>query len=88
MNELKWEAPPASNGRGGFQHRNPIADALRQSPGEWALISEGARTANQAAYIKAGKGRFAPRGSFEATSRRREDSRFNIYARYVGEVDA
>jgi hypothetical protein len=88
---IRWEDPPPSNTRkeppGKYVH---IADALRQRPGEWAVVSENANS-NMAYSIKNGtlKG-FDPPRSFEAVSRgnpgyeSRNNMRSTIYARFIG----
>lgn len=65
------------------------AKALRDNPGKWALIVEGGKS-QFASSINNGKlQQFSPKGSFEATSRRREDEKgHDIYARYVGASQA
>jgi hypothetical protein len=91
VENIRWEDPPPSKKRtswaGKYAH---IADALRQRPGEWAIVSEDAQ-GNLASYIKQGtlKG-FAPPRSFEAVSRvnpgyeSRNNMRSTIYARFIG----
>jgi hypothetical protein len=91
VENIRWEDPPPSNKRtappGKYVH---IADALRQRPGEWAIVSDDAQ-GNMTYFIKNGtlKG-FGPPRSFEAVSRvnpgykSRNNMRSTIYARYIG----
>ena len=84
MTDIKWQEPP-TDGRIRGQWEK-VAAALRGRPGEWALVRERA-DASQAIRIKrATIPAFSPAGSFEAVSRKREDGKFDVYARYVGEV--
>lgn len=97
MSVIRWEEPP-HNGRIRAEARaaqwQPVADELRQRPGQWAVIEENyhSAVAGSMSYVKQGCGPFAPRGSFETKSRTLPDDgsrtarKVLLYARYVGEV--
>jgi len=88
---VRWEEPPEKHGNvkpkppSKFQ---PIADALRERPGEWALIVENkpSGTCGGLAHrIKNGVGPFAPAKSFEAKAIGSAVGSYSkVYARYVG----
>ena len=83
MSDIKWEEPPrAAAGRGADSELEAILDALRSRPGEWALIREGTHN-SFAANIRNGHGLWI-RGEFDATQRKRDDGKFDVWARYVG----
>lgn len=85
MTKLKWEEPSPSRTTNRSKWRE-IADQLRERPGEWALVAEGFKYSVYATYINKGRlAPFEPSGSFEGTSRKREDGKFDIYARFVGD---
>lgn len=88
MTDIKWQDPPRNAaGRPGAPGKwASIADALRERPGEWALVAENA-PASTAANIRRGTYvGLGPAGSFEAVSRNtKRDRRADIYARFVGE---
>lgn len=83
---IRWEAP---RGRSADARRAaelaPAAEELQGRPGDWAVIHEG--TSNSCAttttYVKQGRGPFAPKGSYEATSKT-SGGKGVTYARYVG----
>lgn len=85
-NGIVWEEP---YGRAGRTEWQPIAEALRARPREWARVKTGAKKstgATLAARIKTGAiAPFRPAGAFEAKSRTIEDGTA-VYARYVGEA--
>lgn len=92
MSVIRWEDPPTEHGNAKpkkppkFQ---PIADALRGRPNEWALIDD-SRTHGSAGsfahHIRNGSGPWAPAGTFEAkVIGSAGASRARVYARYVGE---
>jgi hypothetical protein len=89
MIELRWEDPPPhGNTKPKPESKyDPIVDALRARPREWAVVYEstpgsaGAMTHR----IKSGWGPFNPAGAFEAVCRKGVDKTV-VYARYVGEV--
>ena len=70
MEVIRWEAPNPQVPRGVRANRyQPVADSLRLKPNEWALVEEEANRGTLSgiqAYVKAGKGPFAPAGSFDA----------------------
>lgn len=83
---VKFEAPPASRGGRAESPRNKqIAEALRDKPGEWALVAEGQKNDGLAVRIRTGKAKSFSTGVWEATSRRNEENTIDIYARYVGD---
>jgi Tfp pilus assembly protein FimV len=86
MSDIKFvgNLPPSIDvGRYATKHV-VIAAALRERPGEWAMVSTQA-SPSAAGYIRHAKGAsYAPAGSFEATARK-NDKKWDIYARYVGE---
>lgn len=83
MSEIKWQEPPADGrSRGAW---DKTAKALKERPGQWALVRENADPSH-ATRIKHGTlPCFMPRGSFEATVRKADGGKWDIYARYVGE---
>lgn len=92
MTDIQWQTPPP-NRAGGNTPSKPskhqlIASALRDRPGQWALIMPSA-TASTVTLIKKGRlPAYSPSGSFEAVGRNHEDGRCDIYARFVGEVSS
>ena len=85
--DIQWEVPPPAT-RGRSAAPDPIAEALRKNPGEWARIAvkDKQATANSLAVtIKRGtrKG-FGPAGSFESVTRSL-DGKGIVYARFVGQ---
>lgn len=83
MTDLKWQDPPQDpRGRKpGHGRWKMVADELRSRPGEWALVLVG--SASNVQRIKRGEDSMGP--GFDATSRRRPDGKFDVYARFVGE---
>jgi hypothetical protein len=89
---IRWEQPPTEHGNA--KPKPPLkyqaaADALRERPGEWALLAEGKApgTAGGMVWrIKNGVGPFAPARSFEAKCvGPAGGSSSKVYARFVGE---
>lgn len=82
---VRWEDPPPHGNRSQWQ---PVAEALRERPGEWALIAEGLKSGSAGAMSNAIKvGRFScwrPAGTFESRTSARGDGLTDLYARYVG----
>lgn len=95
MTIIRWEDPPAEHGNARpkppsrFQ---PIVDALKDRPGQWAVVVENktpGAAANLAWRMRSGLGPFAPKGAFEAkTIGPAGGTVSKVYARYVGEVSA
>lgn len=91
MSEIKFDGPPPERKRGSIedQSHQPIAEALKERAGEWAVVrvSKTASAASSAAnYIRNAKGSaYGPAGSFEAVSRK-VDGEFRVYARFLGTV--
>jgi hypothetical protein len=88
MTDIEFVEPPVVRrlrpGRGPSPKHVAIVEALRATPGEWALVLRGA-TRSAATEISHGTLlAYRPAGSFEATARKNGD-RHDIYARYVGE---
>lgn len=93
---LRWEDPPAtrkSNGASGYSSRyEPVADELRERPGEWGVVHEGPVPASGkgsanalSTHIRMGALRpFAPAGDFDAVARVKDGVR-TVYARYLGD---
>jgi len=92
---IRWEDPPTEHGNAKpkppskFQ---PIADALRANPGQWAVIAEDKAPGSAGGLvwrIRQGVGPFAPPRSFDAKCvGPAGSSSSKVYARYVGEVTA
>ena len=82
---IKFQDPPPSATRRGLHEK--IAAKLRKRPGEWALIQHMSSTHNVDMIQRGRVKPYQPAGSFEATSRKRDEG-YDIYARYVGEVSA
>lgn len=80
-----WQDPPASavDGRRSTSHEH-LADALRDRPGEWALIARYQtrdRASSVASHIRRGRAAaWEPAGAFEAAF-----DGGDLYARYVKE---
>jgi hypothetical protein len=85
MSVVRWEDPPPSRkpGRRLSKYWTAIADALKEHPGQWAVIHEGARQGSLVARVNGGRSAFAPAGAFEAMERP-GDGMHRVYARYVG----
>lgn len=86
---VEWSDPPLPRRGPNNGKRWPaIADALRERPGEWALVAE---NVDPSTVSNITRGRYAgmPAGSFEATGRRVGDgsSRVNVWARFVAQRD-
>ena len=87
MSALAWQDPPAQGrpGRPPGKHA-ALAAEMRANPGRWALIGQYG-TSGLAGVVRNGKiACYAPAGSFETATRKRTDGRWDIYARFVGEV--
>ena len=89
---IRWEEPPKAHGNAkpGAPHKyQPIADALRARPGEWALVLDGKAPGSAGGFawrIRNGVGPFAPARSFEAKCiGPAGGSSSKVYARFVGE---
>lgn len=90
MSEFRFEEPPADarTTKRGHDHFKAAA-ALRERPGEWALIrttstSQAARSA--AHQIREGRiNAYLPAGDFDAVSRSAAGE-FRVFARFVGHV--
>jgi hypothetical protein len=79
---LKWGDPPGA-GRRVYDNTKwaRIADALRERPGEWALVTENGTSGSNSNALHL----LARRGpGFEVTSRKQPDNTVNVWARYVG----
>ena len=88
MSDLEWREPPTVSSGGKPAKIALAAIALREHPGQWALITGDSGLSNRtyASYIKTARiTAWRPAGSFDAVSRKRPDGQFDIYARYVGE---
>lgn len=81
---VKFAEPPTTRGGRSESPRNrEIADALKQNPGAWALVAEGEKNDGLAVRIRTGKAKSFAEGTWEATSRGKEDGTIDIYARFV-----
>lgn len=78
MTDIIWKDPPPPN-RGGtvLGKTAKFVAALRANPGRWALYRS-AKTCGTVVYRRQYPGT-------EWTTRRREDGRYDVYARWVGE---
>lgn len=82
MSDLQWIEPPSKGRRGAKPGKwSEIANTLRGNPGAWALVSgeEGS---------SGSRARAMPADEYDVTSRVREDGRYDVYARYVGDAEA
>jgi hypothetical protein len=82
--DLPWEEPPASTvGAARPSRWTKVAAALRERPGQWALVRTDSRSTADAANVRRGTiAAFRPAGAFEAKSRVNADGTFSIWARY------
>lgn len=83
--ELEWEEPPVeafTNNPSGFY--SLLAQALREKPGEWAIVPRKFATSSSAqataGNIRRGKVGAMPKGKYEAVA-----SDTKIWVRYVGD---
>jgi hypothetical protein len=80
--------PPASR-RGSSGKYEPIADAARETPGEW--ISVAGLSPNLSGSINAGKTKgfeSTPGGHYEALSRNIKDGKCTLWVRFINENGA
>ena len=83
---MKFQDPPKTQ-RSKHPHYE-IAAELRAHPNQWALVFENTNPTYQQ-HIKSGfLAAYRPAGSFESRSASKGAGKFDIYARYVGGVDA
>ncbi len=88
--DLVWGTPPGGSSAGrpaGVSKWNPMAEALKTRPGEWAMISPDAASTAGYSITTAKLPCWEPKGSFEAVARSAEGlapHRAQIWARYVG----
>lgn len=74
MVELKWQDPPSRRGDYG-QDYGAVIEALKQRPGQWALISDSWKTSAQPAAFR--------QNGCEATTRKNKGSKtWSVYARF------
>jgi hypothetical protein len=91
MSVLRWEEPPShgNTSQPDAGRWAPIAAALKERPGEWAVIAEGLKPGTSGPMVtrikKGQRGCWAPAGAFEARGRSNGDGLVRLYARYVGE---
>lgn len=95
---VRWVNPPVGKpvGKptGTFDHSGPFdskvaAAALRQRPGEWALVAVHPGGSVTAHMIRWGRIQaWHPKWSFDSTSRTVNDGLVAVYARYVGDGGA
>jgi hypothetical protein len=90
---LRWETPPPtqrpwSGGRRPGSRFDQVAATLRDEPGRWALIYEGARVQAHgiAATVTQAKLRcLQPAGSFQVATRTHQGVT-SVYVRHIGET--
>jgi hypothetical protein len=89
---IRWAEPPSDHGNkkpAKPSKYQPIADALRAAPGQWALVYDGkpiGTCGSLAHRMRYGIGPFAPERSFEAkTVGSAGAQKAQLYARYVGD---
>lgn len=92
MEIVRWEEPPKEHGNkrpGPPSRYQPIADALRARPGQWAVVLDGKSPGSAGGFayrIRNGVGPFAPAKHFDAkVVGPAGGSSSKVYARYVGE---
>jgi len=83
-----WGTPPGLERRPHTDH-GPLVAAMKSKPGQWAMVgSEYASPASASSMANsirvALSSTWAPRGSFEAVSRK-QGAKYTVWARYVGE---
>lgn len=87
---IKFEDPPPPRRRGKKSPFAEIAQELKASPGQWAVIAKYDKVDRPRAMVVAiNSGRYSiwePAGHFEAVSRLVEGE-YCLYARYLGEED-
>jgi len=83
MSDITFTDPPAATRGKLWGRHQQIAEALRERPGDWALVMEGVNGSNSHSIRTARIKAYAPAGAYEATARKNGD-RHDIYARYVG----
>lgn len=87
--EVVWQEPPRSDrgrkrGKRGEHDHAAIAAALRQRPGEWALIPVTGVLTGITDHIRRGRlAAYRPAGQYEAV-RRHVNGETRVYARFVG----
>lgn len=87
MTGIKWQSPPPDGRSKGKW--DEVAEQLRGNPNAWALIRTDAPSGGTASGIKSGVlAPFRPAGSFESRSVKLPTGLFDIYARFVGEVES
>lgn len=86
---VRWEDPPEhGNTRRAKLKYADVADDLRRTVGQWAVIVEDIPASSAGALanrVRTGQGAFAPQGAFEARSVGPGRGKATVYARYVGE---
>lgn len=86
MPDITWQDPPPR--RSSTKRYGVIRDALRQRPGEWALIRRGASSASAATMRRA-----VVWEGFEIRSVTTDNKtaggtpRHDVYARFVGDIE-
>lgn len=82
MSEIVWAEPPFSGGGHPHGKYKAALSAVRERPGEWAMI--GRHSSQTAVNIKRGLVAGAERGEFDAVGRNQKDGKADIYVRYIG----
>lgn len=84
MSGLVWEEPPPKMSSRAYASRwVEIAKALKESPGQWALVMESPVPCSN--NTKACLGKYLPSGKVEVTQRTMPDRSFKCWARYIGD---
>lgn len=77
MVDMRWELPPDPD-RGSWAKWKPMADELKENPGEWALIMEGA----DYRQMTSARSCFAKYGCRVRIRKQPEDGGWNVWAVY------
>lgn len=87
---IVWEDPPAARSKRGATNKwVTILTPLMDRPGQWARMAvrdSAGLAANQAANLR--RNIRIPAGRWEFTSRKIDERRHGVYARYLGPDDA
>lgn len=77
---IDWAEPPAVSRGARPSKFDPVIEALKEKPGEWALVLEDVNSASARVFIKKG---------CEITTRStgKNDGKVNVYARFPGDSE-
>jgi hypothetical protein len=81
--EIIWKDPPMGKNRGGVWVKR--LSPLMEHPGRWALVHQSGNSST-ITYLKR-RITLIPDGEWEFKSRRIENGRTEIYARYLGPTE-